>query len=110
VRIWGDFLTSFYSDASTWTASLGSGKTWAEALETGKRWYEQLAPAYAGIIQAKLKWGNSSGSLTGETTKLEILAPEISARYIQFEIAIIDPNPSSNLYLKELNCKAAYWS
>lgn len=110
VRIWADFLTVFSSSAGTWAAMLASGATWAAVLESGKRWYELLAPAYAGVIQAKLKWGSVSGSLTNETTRLEILAPEITARYVQFEITITDPDAGSNLYLKTLNCKAAYWS
>jgi hypothetical protein len=109
-RIWGDFITAFVSSSGTWTASLGTGRTWTEALGTGTRWYEVLAPAYAGVVEATMKWGNSSGSLTNSASKMEILSAEISARYVQFEITITDPDVGSNLYLKELNLKAAYWS
>jgi hypothetical protein len=58
---------------------------------------------------APLKWGTSSGVYPDSTTKLEILAPEIYARYLQIEITLIDPNIASNLHLKTLNMIGAYW-
>ncbi len=110
VRIWGDFLTTLSAAGGTWDALFPGTTKWEDKITSTTRWYELLSPAYAGIIRAKLKWGLTSGDLDYEADKLEILAPEIYARYVQVEITIIDPDAASNLYLKELNMIAAYWS
>jgi len=107
VRIWGDFLTVM--SGSTWGYVIPSPTTWAAIGITTKRWYEIFQLPEAGILRVKLKWGSVSGQLTSEADYLEIVAPEIEARYVQIEITITDPDAGANLYLYELNMKAAYW-
>lgn len=108
VRVWGDFLTAFESDDGTWSSLFGTS-TWADVLGT-KKWYEIVAPDYAGILTAKIKWGTSSGVYTNEADRFELCSVEFQARYIQVEVTITDPFVGSNLYLYTLNMKAAYWS
>jgi hypothetical protein len=108
VRVWGDFLTAFESDDGTWSSLFGTS-TWADVLGT-KKWYEIVAPDYAGILTAKIKWGTSSGVYTNEADRFELCSVEFEARYIQVEVTITDPFIGSNLYLYTLNMKAAYWS
>jgi hypothetical protein len=110
VRIWGDFVTAFESSGGTWASLFPGTAVWSSRISATTKWYELLSPAYAGILRAKLYWGTTSGSLTESTEKLEILAPEITARYVQVEITIIDPELASNIHLKTLNMVAAYWS
>lgn len=109
VRVWGDFITVMVESGGLWSALFPAGTLWSDKMTSTTKWYEILAPAYAGIIQAKLYWGTVSGDLSSSAEKLEILAPEISARYLQVEITITDPDVGSNLYLNLLNMKAAYW-
>jgi hypothetical protein len=110
VRIWGNFATAFESTGGTWDSLFPGTTLWSDKLSATTRWYELLSPVYAGIISAKLLWGTTSGSLTESTDKLEILAPEITARYVQVEITITDPEAAANLHLKTLSMTAAYWS
>lgn len=109
VRVWGDFLTAFVASNQTWGGILPGGTTWADIGISTKRWYEIFAATIAGQLRAKLKWGDSSGSLTNEASFFELLAPEIAGRYVQVEITLTDPTPDSVLYLYKLNMKAAYW-
>jgi len=109
VRVWGDFLTAFVASNQTWGGILPGGTTWADIGISTKRWYEIFAATIAGQLRAKLKWGDSSGSLTNEASFFELLAPEITGRYVQVEITLTDPTPDSVLYLYKLNMKAAYW-
>jgi hypothetical protein len=109
VRVWGDFLTVFVASNQTWGGILPGGTTWADIGISTKRWYEIFAATIAGQLRAKLKWGDSSGSLTNEASFFELLAPEITGRYVQVEITLTDPTPDSVLYLYKLNMKAAYW-
>lgn len=110
VRIWGDFVTAFSSSSGTWTAALSSGSTWTAALEASMTWNQTLAPSYAGQLAATIYWGTSSGSLTNSASRFEILAPEITARYVQVVLTITDPDDGSYLYVKTLNMTTAYWS
>ena len=109
VRVWGDFLTAFVASNQTWGGILPGGTTWADIGISTKRWYEIFAATIAGQLRAKLKWGDSSGSLTNEASFFELLAPEITGRYVQVEITLTDPTLDSVLYLYKLNMKAAYW-
>ncbi|HOG08854.1 MAG TPA: hypothetical protein PK983_12230, partial [Syntrophales bacterium] len=110
VRIWGDFLTALESSSGTWAAIFPGTTTWADKTNASTRWYELLQPEYAGILSAKLLWGDTSGSLTNSAEKLELLGIEIEGRYVQVEITLTDPDNESFLYLKTLNMVAAYWS
>ncbi len=110
VRIWGDFLTALESSSGTWDAIFPGTTTWADKTDASTRWYELLQPEYAGILSAKLLWGDTSGSLTNSAEKLELLGIEIEGRYVQVEITLTDPDNESFLYLKTLNMVAAYWS
>ena len=110
VRVWGDFLTALESAGGTWDALFPSTTLWSDKLTSTTRWYEHLAPEYAGVLSAKLFWGPTTGALTNEGAKLEILAPEVSAQYLQVEITITDPDDGSNLYCKILDMVAAYWT
>jgi len=110
VRVWGDFITVFESSTGTWDALFPTTTLWSDKLATTTKWYELLSPEYAGILQVKLLWGSVTGELTSYGDKLEILAPEISARYLQIEVTITDPDNESFLHLNEINMVAAYWS
>ena len=109
VRVWGDFVTSFASGGGTWDALFPGATLWSDKLTAQTRWYELLTPEYAGVLEAKLYWGSVTGQLTEVGDKLEILAPEVSARYLQVKVTITDPDAGSNLYLKTLNMKCAFW-
>lgn len=109
VRVWGDFVTAFLASNLTWDGILPGSTTWADIGIATKRWYEIFAATIAGQLRAKLKWGDSPGSLTNEASFLELLAPEITGRYVQVEITLSDPTADSILYLYRLNMKAAYW-
>lgn len=110
VRVWGDFLSTFVSSAGTWDALFPGATLWSDKLTAQTRWYVLLSPEYAGILQARLYWGSVTGQLTEIGDKLEILAPEVSARFLQVKVTITDPDVLSNLYLKTLNMRAAYWA
>lgn len=110
VRIWGDFITAQEASSGTWAAIFPGTTTWGDKTDESTRWYELLQPEYAGIISAKLKWGNTSGGLSESSEKLELLGIEIEGRYVQVEITLTDPDVDSNIYLKTLNMTAAYWS
>jgi hypothetical protein len=110
VRVWGDFNIVLSFAGGTWEALFGATGLWSDKLAAGTTWASILTPQYAGIIQGKILWGDTTGNLTNSADFFEILSPEFSARYIQVEITLIDPNLTSNLYLKTLNMKAAYWS
>jgi hypothetical protein len=111
VRVWGDFLTTYISAGNTWNAIFPSGQTWNDIAPPGTKWQDLNAiETQAVVLSAKIKWGDTSGNLTNEADFFEILAPEFSARYVQVEVTIIDNAAGSNLYLKTLNMKAAYWA
>ena len=108
--MWGDFVTELIGEGGTWAALFTGTMTWSEVGIENKRWNNILTPAVAGSISVKLMWGITSGSLTESVNKLEILSPEIEARYVQIEVTLTDPNVGSNLLLNELNMIAAYWA
>lgn len=109
VKIWGDFLTVFSASSNTWGGIFTAASLWSDFITSTTKWY-QLAPAdIAGVLTAKLRYGTSPGSYTTEIDGFEILAPEITTRYVQVEVTLIDPNLDANILLKELNMKAAYW-
>lgn len=108
VRVWGDFRIDLSSGATTWKALLPAATPWKNVLVKGKPWYELLQPAQAGQLSATLKWGTTT-ALGNESDGLELFSMEISARYVQIFVTIIDPNSGTNVHLKELNMVAAYW-
>ena len=112
VRVWGDFRTVFVSSAVTWEGifPIGDSTTWADKTDANTKWFNLTAPDAAAILSAKIKWGTDSGVYPNEADFFEILSPEFTARYIQVEIEITDPQADANLMVKELNLKAAYWS
>jgi hypothetical protein len=110
VRVWGDFICEYSYAGGTWDVLFPSGALWSSRIAPGIRWSDILNPVVASRIQATLKWGTLPGSLTNEVDYLEIIAPEINARYVQVVITLTDPDIASNLYLKTLNMKAAYWN
>ena len=109
VRVWGDFITELIGAGGTWEALFPGTTTWTAGGIEGKTWNHILEPSVAGSISVKLMWGNTSGALTSSVGKLEILSPEIEARYVKIEVTLTDPNAGSNLLLNELNMIAAYW-
>ena len=112
VRVWGDFLTIFVSSAVSWEGifPIADSTTWADKTDANTRWYELTSPDVAAILSAKIKWGTVSGTYPDEADFFQILAPEFTARYVQVEIEITDPQADANLYVKELSMIAAYWS
>lgn len=110
VRIWGDFNAVLDFAGGTWASLAPSPALWSSLISSTTKWKDILSPEFAGIIQAKLLWGDTTGNLVNETDYFEILAPEINGRFVQVEITIIDPDLATHLYLKTLNMKAAYWS
>ena len=110
VRVWADFLTVFVNSAASWEGIFLGLTTWADKTDANTRWYELTTPDVAAILEAKIKWGTATGVYPNEADFFQILAPEFTARYIQVEIDITDPQSDANLYIKELNLKAAYWS
>ena len=107
VRIFGDFLCVFVSPAGLFSSIWGEARTFIEVDPQLEKTFSDLyAITSAGILRAKLKWGSVSGSLSNELDWFEITAPEVSARYVQVEITIVDPSADANLYLYALNMKA----
>lgn len=110
VRVWGDFLTDFVSSTVTWGGVCPSPTEWGDVNAATITWAELLAVGNPGDVSATIKWGLSSGSLDNSADFFEILSAEFTARYVQVEVTITDPNLDANMYLRELNMKAAYWS
>jgi len=110
VRVWGDFLTVFTSSATSWEGIFPGATTWADKTDSNIRWYELTTPDVAAILNAKIKWGTATGVYPFEADFFQILSPEFTARYVQVEIEITDPQTDAQLYIKKLNCKAAFWS
>lgn len=111
VRVWGDFLTEFIGSENTWDDIFPSGDTWDDNAPKPTSWNQlQAIEALAAVLSATIYWGDTSGTLTNEADFFQILAPEFSARYVQVRVTITDNALGSQLYLKTLNMKAAYWS
>jgi len=138
VRIWGDFLTGVDAAEMTWggvfvqsktpaTLKTAAGEylktaagdqftvvgeleydTWGVRIADGERWFQVWTPVAAGGITAKLHYGTVDVSNT--ISGFELSAPEVSARYVQVEIFISDPNAATHNYIKQLTMKTAYWS
>lgn len=109
VRVWGDFLTDFAASGLTWDGLTPTPNDW-DSLDVGNRsWGEILSVNGAGILNAKVRWGNTSGNLTNEADFFHILAPEITGRYVQVEVTITEATLDANLYLRSLSMRAAYW-
>jgi hypothetical protein len=108
VRVWGDFLHAFSAGSLTWANVFPD--IWSDEITASTKWYELLGAGVSGQIKARLYWGNTSGSLTNHADNFEILAPEITARYVKVVITMTDPDAGSNMHLRTLNMKAAYWS
>jgi hypothetical protein len=109
-RIWGDFDSAMEYAGGTWAALLPTPMLWSDKLTAATRWRDLLSPDYAGKVQATLYWGSVTEELTESADYFEILAPEITARYVQVVITITDPDEASYMYLKTLNMTVAYWS
>ncbi|OPY78298.1 MAG: hypothetical protein A4E65_02321 [Syntrophorhabdus sp. PtaU1.Bin153] len=109
VRVWGDFVMDQESAAATWAALFGLGK-WSDTIGPDTSWADLVANVAAAQLSAKIYWGDTSGNLSNSADFFQITAPEFTARYVQVEVTITDPNGSTNLYVRTLNMKAAYWS
>ena len=110
VRVWGDFLTVFVSSALSWDGIFPDPTKWEDKIDSNTRWYALATPDVAAILESKIKWGVATGVYPNEADYFQVLAPEFTARYLQVEIKITDPQADAHLYVKTLNCKAAYWS
>lgn len=110
VRVWGDFLFDFINSAATWDSIFPGSTTWYERITPTTTWDELFSANGFGIIEATVYWGDTSGNLTNSADGFELLAAEFSARYVQVQITLTDPNYESHMYLFTLNMKAAYWS
>jgi len=108
VRIWGDFITGIISDALTWGGVFRTGETWGDRIAPGQRWYQVWTGGQLGSVTAKLLYGDSDPP-GNEIDGFEMAAPEVSARYIQVEITIANPNMATHMTVNELNMMAAYW-
>ncbi len=109
VRVWGDFQTIFAGSSASW-AALPSTNTWASVQSSSKRWYEVVNQSQAGILESTIRWGDSTDALSNSAKMFNVCAPEFTARYVQVDVTITDPDVLSNLYVKTLNMTAAYWS
>ena len=109
VRVWGDFLTVFAGSSASW-AALPSTNTWASIQSSSKRWYEVVNQSQAGILESTIRWGDSTDALNNSAKMFNVCSPEFTARYMQVDVTITDPDVLSQLYLKTLNMTAAYWS
>lgn len=112
VRVWGDFLTTFISSSGLFSAVFPDGVTFADRDTRNKTFAQLWQASQAGVIQAVLKWSDSSpvdDNLKGQADFFQILAPEINGRYVKVDITITDPVEDAYLYLYELNMKAYYW-
>ena len=109
VRVWGDFLTVFAGSSASW-AALPSTNTWASIQSSSKRWYEVVNQSQAGILESTIRWGDSTDALNNSAKMFHVCSPEFTARYMQVDVTITDPDVLSQLYLKTLNMTAAYWS
>ncbi len=107
VRVFGDFRCAFVSPAGSFASVWGTGKTFADADPLAAKSFSELfALTEAGILRARLRWGDASGALSSEVDWFEITAPEIEGRYVQVTVELTDPALDSNLYLYVLNMKA----
>jgi len=109
VRIWGDFIQGIDSQDLMWGGVFQPGDTWGDRIAPGQRWYQVWTPGEVGMIKATLLYDDFTPP-EKEITGFEIGAPEISGRYVQVKVEIIDPNIATHSYLHELNMKTAYWS
>jgi hypothetical protein len=107
--VWGDFLTVFAGSSASW-AALPSTNTWASIQSSSKRWYEVVNQSQAGILESTIRWGDSTDALNNSAKMFNVCSPEFTARYMQVDVTITDPDVLSQLYLKTLNMTAAYWS
>ena len=106
VTIWGDFLTDFSAGRNTCNDIWPSGELWS-SKDLTKNWNTLLAGENAAAqVHGTLYWGDSSGSLDKEVSFFEILAADISGRYVQVKVQIVDPLSEANLYIYELNMTA----
>lgn len=110
VRVWGDFVTIFGSSATSWAGIFPGSTIWSDKIDANTRWYELTTPDVSAILEAKIKWGTATGVYPNEADFFQILSPEFTARYLQVEIKITDPQADANLHIRKLNMKAAYWS
>lgn len=139
VRIWGDFITGIESEEMTWggvfvqsitrdplvtsdgynlktaageqlliSTGIAEYDKWGTRIQPGQRWFQVWAPSGVGGVSAKLHYGTVD--VSNEIAGFELSAPEISARYVQVEITITDPNAGTNNYVNQLTMKTAYWS
>ena len=108
-RIWGDFRIETVAGAMDWATVFGAADKWGDKLAGTTRWFQAWAPEVVGGVKAKLIYGETSPPLN-EITGFELAAPEVSARYVQVEFTITDPNDGTHMCVKTLNMTAAYWS
>ena len=109
VRIWGDFITGLQSTDGLWESVFSVGDLWGDRISAGQKWYQIFAPSTTGHLKATLHYGETTGNLTNSIDRFEMFSPEVSARYVQVEITIMDPALDVYAYVNELNMTAAFW-
>ncbi|WP_054031251.1 LamG domain-containing protein [Desulfatitalea tepidiphila] len=105
VRVWGDFLTVFFSGSNTWAGVLPSPAPWSNVNPSAFTWGEIFRQLEAARLEAKLLF-SEDGSSWSEVDWFAVLCAEVYARYHRVEIKITDPSADSNLYVYELNMVA----
>lgn len=109
VRVFGDFLVDAYSPAGTFGAVFGGGRTFGAAA-SGRTFAQLASLGQNGRLNARLRWGLTSGSLGNAAEWFHVASPEIQARFVQVVVEIEDAAPDANLYLRTLNMLAYTWS
>jgi len=108
VRVWGDFITEFISNDTTFDGAMPYPTTFNDLdtqLGVGWTFNELFSPSAASNIQATLYY-SEDGSNYNQIERCEIRCAEIYARYVYMKVKIVDPTDGSRLYLKELDMKA----
>lgn len=108
-KIQGDFFTLFINLDATWNILFPITSKWSDVVSSISQWNDILIPIPPEELKVKLKWGSSSGVYPNEEYFYNV-THEIEARFVQIEIEITDLSLSENLYVRDLNCTASYWS
>jgi hypothetical protein len=110
VRVWGDFRMGFTSPAGVWDAVFPSTAEWTTASIASRTWAEIFNLSVAGSLQSTIMWGDDTNCTVGSAGYFELHGNEMTARYVKVDGTITDPALDSNLIVKALNMKAAYWA
>jgi len=109
VRIWGNFSIIFAAEENTWEAVFPEGRSWSFS-GVNRTWNDifGLTNIVSGGVSAKLEYGETA-ALGSEITHFEVLAPEITARYVRLTVTLRNPSEQGSIMLQELTLTAAYW-